>query len=255
MARKSYEKRLENCKNPLVAKLFKIIIEKQTNLCLSADLDSIDTILRLVDKVGKHICMLKVHSDLINGDVKNNYKLLAAKKKEHNFLLFEDRKFLDHDGIVKNIFARYVQYVDLVTVYNCFAGVEAAVKEANLPSDEPRGALSVCQASFIKSGFPNNEASKLLKSAEESEICAGIIAQNLQLTDDNNMFKATPGVHLALDSDGGNQYWLHPSAVIEKGADVIIVGRGITSAPEEECEKEALLYKESAWNSYLKDIK
>ena len=65
------------------------------------------------------------------------------------------------------------------------------------------------------------------------------------------MIQLTPGVHLSQDGDFTDQRYVSPTAaVLERGADVIIVGRGITGAEDPAVEAER--YREAGWNAYLK---
>ena len=59
----------------------------------------------------------------------------------------------------------------------------------------------------------------------------------------------TPGVHRAVAGDGGDQRYVTPTkAVIERGADIVIVGRGITA--ENDVGAACIVYKEEAWLAY-----
>lgn len=255
MNRKTYQERLDNCEHPLLKKLFKIIIEKRSNLCVAANFKTTEDLLEFVDRVGKHICILKTQLERSGEVSKRILEALYEKKRQHNFLLFEDRKFFDGEETIQSIYSEmYVRYVDLVTVIpicgdGIFKAIENAVLRANLPVDEPRGCLAVCELSF--KGFIPTSPNQLLEVAEQnSSICCGIIAQALQVKDNCRMIKATPGVHLTQSGDGGNQQWNHPSRVLANGADVIIVGRGIVSAPKSDLERVACQYKEAAWRAY-----
>ena len=86
-----FEERIRYSKSEAATKLFSVMIEKQTNLCVAADVTQIDRLLVLADELGPFICVLKIHSDIIecysNKD-REELKNLAAR---HNFLIMEDR--------------------------------------------------------------------------------------------------------------------------------------------------------------------
>lgn len=81
--------------SPVASYLLRLIATKQTNLCVSADVNTTKELLQLAEEVGDSICMLKTHADIINDfgpRTIQGLKEIAAKK---HFLIFEDRKFGD----------------------------------------------------------------------------------------------------------------------------------------------------------------
>ena len=66
------------------------------------------------------------------------------------------------------------------------------------------------------------------------------------------MIHMTPGVSLQTVTDGLGQKYLSPKEAIKKGADVVIVGRAITSAATtQEQERIAIEIKEQAFTAYF----
>lgn len=51
--------------HPLASKLLQIMEEKQSNLCVSADVTSSEELLQLADLLGPKICVLKTHVDIL----------------------------------------------------------------------------------------------------------------------------------------------------------------------------------------------
>lgn len=248
----SCEERLERAKHPLLKKLFQIMTEKKSNLCVAADFPTFKEIIEFVEKCGQHICILKTHLDQYGWVTEDDMKQLYKLKKKYNFLLFEDVKFVDHKQVTKTIYSnRWVKYVDLVTIFPIhgeflFEAIHEAVVSANLPPDEPRGCLAVCEVSYSDSDQIN--PNKLLdRASKNSNICIGVIAQDL-LLDDCQLIKATPGVHLTRSKDESTQKWRTPETVMSNGTDIIIVGRGITQAKS--VEDSVLEYKKASYEAY-----
>lgn len=235
-------------RNPLSTKLLKIMEEKKSNLCIAADGMSIEKTLRLIEKVGNHICILKIHSEHFGGTMPHDeyMKILFECKKKYNFLLFQDAKFYDGAETIRlNYESLWAKYVDIVTIVPlCDQNLKALAEGAQnvtLPDDEPRGCLAVCELSFAN--MVPQDSQKFLEVAERNpDICIGIVAQKLPKRP--GMIKAVPGINLKSNSDGKNQQWRTPDKIKADGADIFIVGRGITSLPESEWESAAVEYKE-----------
>lgn len=90
-AHKTFGQRSELCEHVVSRKLFSLMEEKQTNLCVSADFTNAPDILKVAEETGPYICILKTHVDIIEDfsiDFIRKLKAIAAKYK---FLIFEDR--------------------------------------------------------------------------------------------------------------------------------------------------------------------
>jgi len=89
-------------------------------------------------------------------------------------------------------------------------------------------------------------------ASKYSKIVAGLVCQSNQLPDQLGMVQLTPGVRRGeIKEDGLGQQWVTPEeAVIGRGGDVIVVGRGITAAKD--AAREAQLYQQELWAAYEK---
>ena len=75
--------------------LLELIATKKTNLCVSADVHSTSTLLRIAEEVGDHICILKTHADIVDDFGERTIKGLREISRRKKFLIFEDRKLGD----------------------------------------------------------------------------------------------------------------------------------------------------------------
>lgn len=88
--------------HPLAARLLRLMEKKQSNLCLSADVNSSKELLQLADTLGPSICVLKTHIDILDDFTQEVVKELSVLAARHEFLIFEDRKFADIGNTVKH---------------------------------------------------------------------------------------------------------------------------------------------------------
>ena len=87
------------------------------------------------------------------------------------------------------------------------------------------------------------------------DVAVGLIAQSRLDDKRPEVIQMTPGVKI--DDSGaseglGQQYDTPESAVMTKGADVIIVGRGITHSSDPAAAAET--YRKAGWEAYLRRI-
>ena len=73
-------------------------------------------------------------------------------------------------------------------------------------------------------------------------------------SEDEDFLILTPGVGLDVKGDGmGQQYKTPREVILDRGCDVIIVGRGIYGDGKdiEEMKRQAARYKDEGWQAYL----
>lgn len=138
-----FAERARVAKNEVSRALLNIMDQKNTNLCLAADLCKTADILNLVQSVGPYICLLKTHVDFIEDFSEDFGKKLQALARKHNFLVMEDRKFADIGNTVESQYTKGVykisSWADLVTVHSLPGdGILKALKEA-APRSPARG--------------------------------------------------------------------------------------------------------------------
>jgi uridine monophosphate synthetase len=82
------------------------------------------------------------------------------------------------------------------------------------------------------------------------DFVAGIVCQNPDTVQHPGLLQLTPGVSLDCQNDGllGQQYNSPEDVVISRGADIAVVGRGITQAADP--VQAAQEYRSKLWAAY-----
>jgi len=253
----TYSERAKYSLNPTGQKLLHLMDEKQTNLCIAADVTSTKQLLEIADKLGPEICVLKTHVDILE-DFTPAFPLhLQELAEKHHFLIFEDRKFADIGNTVKWQYRdgiyRISDWADITNAHIVPGpGIIEGLKQVGLPKG--RGLLLLAEMSPQQTLAKGEYTKTAVEWAQSNaEFVIGFICIH-KLTEDPSFVHMTPGVKLSAGSDALGQNYLTPEKVIgELHSDVIIVGRGIYEA--EDPVQEAKLYRAAGWSSYQQCIR
>lgn len=251
----TYSQRAAHTTNQSAKQLFELMDQKQSNLCVAADVANKNDLLQLADQVGPHICMLKTHIDVIHDfdtDLVIHLKRLSEK---HNFLIFEDRKFADIGNTVKLQFEQGIYHIsDWADIVNCHIfpgpGIIEGIKA--VADGKGQGLLLIAQMSSKDNMLDEAYTKKTVELAQQhKDIVIGFISQE-KISDDPAMLHMTPGVRLGATADELGQQYNTPEAVIARGSDVIIVGRGIHQDPTPTAAAQE--YQEHGWRAYQNSL-
>lgn len=251
-----YEERAKLAVNPMAAKLFKLMTEKQSNLCVAADLKTPTEILNLAEAVGPFICVFKTHIDIMEDYNEHFIQQLQTIAKKHNFILFEDRKFADIGQTVESQYRDGVynisRWAELVTCLSLFGkGVLDGLK--NVKDSGEQGVFLLAETSAAGALIDETFTKNTVKMAiEYPDLVVGLVCQNPLFLEHPGLLQLTPGVQLNVSCDSLGQQYNSPETVIQNGADIAVVGRGITKS----CKPAdaAVKYQKILWDAYLKRV-
>ena len=201
-----------------------IMNEKDTNICLAADIDDIYNIFELIHKVGKDICILKIHSDIIV-NFHNNYSYnrdtLNKLKTMYNFKIWEDRKFADIGHVMKRqINNRIAEWADIVSVHP-ISGRKSLEEIKNIDI--------ILISEMSTDGHLMNETyqEQVIDIAENVENVIGIVCQHKM---SEKLLHIVPGISINKTSDSQGQLYNTPGN--KNFADIFVIGRGIYEAED-----------------------
>lgn len=245
--------------NPVAENLKQIMQTKNSNLGLALDLPDKKKFLTVLEKLGDYICLVKTHIDIIENFDWQFIKEFLKLKEKYNFLIFEDRKFVDIGKIVKCQYSRGLyKIIEWADIINCHIisgpGVIEGLREAVSEQRRNRALLIVMQ--MTSDGQLINQAyteQALAWAKEYSDFVIGFIAS----AQDKQAFSIlrrkaglefmlfTPGIHFNESRDSLRQTYLPPATAVSLGADVILVGQGIYEVEDNLMVEKAKKYQKA----------
>jgi orotidine-5'-phosphate decarboxylase len=222
-------------------------------------------------ELGPYIAVFKTHIDILSDFSEATTTGLKQIAEKHNFLIFEDRKFIDIGNTVqKQYHGGALRISEWSHIINCAIlpgeGIVQALtqtaKADDFPYGEERGLLILAEMTSKGSLATGAYTTRSVDYARRyKEFVMGFVC-NRSLTDeqssetstaeDEDFVVFTTGVNLASAGDALGQQYQTPQSAVGRGADFIIAGRGIYAAPDPvEAVKQ---YREQGWKAYLERV-
>lgn len=250
--------RADQAANPVTVKLLQLMASKQSNLCVAADVTSASELIFLAESTGPYVCVFKTHIDIVEDFSPQLIQDLLAVAQKHNFLLMEDRKFSDIGHTVSLQYSKGIHnissWADLVTVHSMpgegvITGLKSAVPNLH------RGCFLVIEMSSAGNLTTSSYITSSMEICEKHpDFVAGVVCQSPNIVQNPGLVQLTPGVSLDCQNDGplGQQYNSPEDIVMSRGADIAVVGRGITQATDP--VQAAQEYRAKLWAAYEKRV-
>ncbi|KAK4056782.1 orotidine 5'-phosphate decarboxylase [Microbotryomycetes sp. JL221] len=289
ITKQTYEQRAQAHPVPVARQLLECIARKQTNLCVSVDVTTKQSLLRIANAAGPYCCCIKTHIDIVSDFDDDLVQQLQSLAKQHDFLIWEDRKFADIGKLCFQLESSVYQKANPYSSWS-FAGntvklqyssgVYKIASWAHLTNAHPipgdgivtglgavgkplnRGLLLLAEMSSA-GNLATGEYTKqtVAMARRHTEFVMGFVAmhrvdeQEGEPAQGQDFIIMTPGVGLDSKGDGMGQQYRTPDQVInESGCDVIIVGRGIYGSgegnPDDKIEEQCIRYQQAGWKAY-----
>ena len=253
--------RWSNAILPMARKYMEVATEKRSLVCLAADRKTMSGLFELVKEVGPYIAALKTHVDLIDDWSPNAWSDFCELAKQHNLLIFEDRKFADIGKISQSQMGGIYDirsWSDIVTAHlisgpDIVDGLQAAWGNVGRQG----GVLLLAQMSSRGNLLTEGYSQSVVTKGVQSEGVLGFIGNGSrpkelsvlrQRVGEEKMIW-TPGVNIAVGDGEMGQRYGDPYDAIIAGSDCIIVGSGIHRADNP--GEVAKQYAKLSWQGLL----
>jgi len=253
--------RWSNAVLPMARKYMEVATEKQSLVCLAADRKTMSGLFELVREVGPYIAALKTHVDLIDDWSAGAWSDFCELAKQHNLLIFEDRKFADIGKISQSQMGGIYDirsWSDIVTAHlisgpDIVDGLQSGWESVGRHG----GVLLLAQMSSRGNLLTEDYSQNVVDKGVQSEGVLGFIGNGSrpeelkvlrQRVGEEKMIW-TPGVNIAVGDGELGQRYGDPYEAIIAGSDCIIVGSGIHRAnnPSEVAKQ----YAKISWQGLL----
>lgn len=202
-------------------------------LAYAADLDDVDVIAKIVREISPYVGVLKITPNMI---IKGYLQHLRDLANIHDMLLFVDAKFHDIPNTVYLSVRAATQFADIVTVH--VSGGAEMLKAAMKARDEVNTStllIGVTQLTSQTDSAVDSLAFSMSKTANDvgmdGVVCSG--HEVAKIKEHYPQLKiVVPGIRMPGGETHDQARIVTPQEAIQKGADIIVMGRVITYAAD-----------------------
>ena len=216
--------------------------------------------------LGPYIAVLKTHIDIVSDFGAHTIEGLTTLAQLHDFLIFEDRKFIDIGNTVQKQYkGGALRIHDWAHIVNASvlpgAGViqalgdtitQAGVADRGiliLAEMTSKGSLAVGDYTRASVDIARQYPQSVIGFVSTKELSTFANTSN---DGQEDMLVFTTGVNLSSKGDALGQQYQTPTTAMAGGSDFLIAGRGIYASQDPVAS--ARQYQEAGWNEYLKRV-
>ena len=211
--------------------------------------------------------VLKTHIDIVEDFGPATVEGLIALSKKHDFLLFEDRKFIDIGNTVQKQYRggalRIHEWAHIVNA-SVLAGegiiqaLDQTISQAAVPD---RGVLILAEMTS-KGSLATGEYTKASVAIAQKypDSVIGFVAtrelssySTATTNDQEDLVVFTTGVNISSKGDALGQQYQTPNSAMAGGSDFLIAGRGIYASQDPVASAKE--YQKAGWDAYLSRTK
>lgn len=215
--------------------------------------------------LGPHIAVLKTHIDIISDFGPSTIAGLSELAQRHDFLLFEDRKFVDIGNTVQKQYKggalRIHEWAHIVNA-SILAGegiIQALDQTIRDGGISERGILILAEMTSQGSlavGEYTRASVEIARKYPQSVIgfvsTKELSSHSPDVTPNEDFVVFTTGVNISSKGDALGQQYQTPARAMEGGSDFLIAGRGIYAAQDPVTAVKE--YQKAGWEAYKRRI-
>lgn len=206
-------------------------VVSSSKLCIAIDLTTKAAIRSVIEAVGPHVGLIKLHCDIIEDFDASFVEYLLDAKRRHGLLIWEDRKFGDIGATVdKQLHGGLYRIAEWADIISCHAvGGQLSLPQSGTDTENRSpwivliGELS-CQGQLLDGQYTQN----VIRLAKSHHRVIGIVCQQ-PWPGIKPRLTIVPGIKSATSMssvDGRGQQYSTP--ISKAFADVLVVGRAVT---------------------------
>lgn len=215
--------------------------------------------------LGPYIAVLKTHIDIISDFGQATIDGLVELSTKHNFLIFEDRKFVDIGNTVQKQYDggafRIFDWAHIVTAAvlagpSIIQALDEVIANADSSPKPPERGILILAEMTSKGSLATGEytrASVEIAQKYPNSVIGFISTRELsqfsEKTSEDDFVVFTTGVNISSKGDALGQQYQTPKSAMAGGSDFLISGRGIYAAADPIAAVQE--YREAGWNAYL----
>lgn len=216
------------------------------------------------------MAVLKTHVDLLKDFSDDTVKGLKSLSRKHNFMIFEDRKFVDigntvqkqyHGGALRISEFAHIVNLSVLGGEGIVEALSQVVVQLDFPYPDQRAFIVLADMTSkgsLATGIYTQKSVELARLHNDAII--GFVAMK-SLTDIEAKVPAksgedfiifTTGINQSSMGDKLGQQYQTPTEAIKRGSDFIIAGRGVYASDNP--VETARSYRKEGWEAYLARI-
>jgi orotidine-5'-phosphate decarboxylase len=191
--------------------------------------------------------------------------------EKHDFLIFEDRKFVDighttqrqyHDGALRISEFAHIVNISILSGGDVVKALSQVIHAPDFPYPNERALILLAEMTSrgsLATGDYTRTCVDVARANRESVIgfvatrSLHTITQTVETGEHEDFIIFTTGISQTKKSDGLGQQYQTPTEAIQGGSDFVIAGRGIYASQDP--EETAKSYQREGWEAYLKRLK